>query len=299
MTTETQTNSITGYQPDISHSQLQELPHPETSTSALVLDTDAFDRIMNVAQVMATGKATLPKHLHDNPADCMAIIMQAMQWKMNPFVVAQKTHLVNGTLGYEAQLVNAVVSTSGAISGRFHYEYIGDWDAYSTSDGKNKSEIGLGIKVGAVIKGDDEVTWGSPLYFSDVTVRNSPLWKTNPRQQIAYLAVKNWARLYVPDALLGVYSVDELDPEINKPRQRPRTATEAAQAAQQSNHAVRTEHHENLILDLETIARDEGSSDERMEKLAQAWQALTREDRKAIGESELRRLQGIASAEDA
>ncbi|SPX63869.1 Uncharacterised protein [Leclercia adecarboxylata] len=37
----------------------------------------------------------------------MAIIMQAMQWGMNPYAVAQKTHLVNGVLGYEAQLVNA------------------------------------------------------------------------------------------------------------------------------------------------------------------------------------------------
>jgi hypothetical protein len=37
--------------------------------------------------------------------------MQAAQWGMNPFAVAQKTHVVNGTLGYEAQLVNAVVSS--------------------------------------------------------------------------------------------------------------------------------------------------------------------------------------------
>ena len=40
---------------------------------------------------------------------------------MNPFAVAQKTHVVNGSLGYEAQLVNAVVQASGAIDGRFHY----------------------------------------------------------------------------------------------------------------------------------------------------------------------------------
>ena len=281
---------------DLTHGELQALPHPETSTSALVLDTEAFDRIMNVANVMAKGKATLPKHLQDNPADCMAIIMQAMQWKMNPFVVAQKTHLVNGTLGYEAQLVNAVVSTSGAITGRFHYEYIGDWDAYAT--GENKSEMGLGVRVGAIIKGDDEITWGSPNYFSDVKVRNSPLWKTNPRQQIAYLAVKNWTRLYVPDALLGVYSTDELDPEpINQARQRPRSASEAAQAAKLT--AVRTDHHDNIVLDLEAIARDGGDPEERMEKLAQAWQGLTRKDRVAIGQNELRRLQGIAGAEDA
>jgi hypothetical protein len=42
--------------------------------------------------------------------------MQAAQWGMNPFAVAQKTHVVNGTLGYEAQLVNAVVSSSNLLA---------------------------------------------------------------------------------------------------------------------------------------------------------------------------------------
>lgn len=53
----------------------------------------------------------------------MAIVMQAMQWGMNPYAVAQKTHTVNGVLGYEAQLVNAVIASSSAIHGRFHYRY--------------------------------------------------------------------------------------------------------------------------------------------------------------------------------
>jgi hypothetical protein len=31
------------------------------------------------------------------------------------------------------------------------------------------------------------------------------------RQQLAYLAVKRWARLYCPDVILGVYTADEVD----------------------------------------------------------------------------------------
>ena len=41
-------------------------------------------------------------------------------------------------------------------------------------------------------------------------VRNSPLWEQDPRQQLAYLCVKRWARLHAPDVLLGVYTPDEL-----------------------------------------------------------------------------------------
>lgn len=49
-------------------------------------------------------------------------------------------------------------------------------------------------------------------------VRNSPLWVADPRQQLAYLATKRWARLHAPDVMLGVYSVDELqDHAIERP----------------------------------------------------------------------------------
>ncbi|MDF2784463.1 MAG: fii1 [Pantoea eucrina] len=45
-----------------------------------------------------------------------------------------------------------------------------------------------------------------------VTTRNAPLWKTAPKQQLAYLAVKYWARLYCPDVIPGVYTPDEFEP---------------------------------------------------------------------------------------
>ncbi len=42
------------------------------------------------------------------------------------------------------------------------------------------------------------------------------MWKTAPKQQIAYLAVKYWARLYCPEVILGVYSPDEVEPRTEK-----------------------------------------------------------------------------------
>ena len=53
--------------------------------------------------------------------------------------------------------------------------------------------------------------WTEWLANRHVTVKNSPLWKTNPKQQMGYLQARNWARLYAPGALLGVYTTDELE----------------------------------------------------------------------------------------
>lgn len=171
---------------------------PATSTGAMMLNAGHMNALIAFADMMARSTVTVPDHLKGKPADCMAIAMQAAQWGMNPFAVAQKTHIVSGRLGYEAQLVNAVVQQSNAIRGAFHYEFRGEGPT-------------LECRVGAVLRGDSSVTWGEWLKSSDVTTKNSPLWKVNPKQQLGYLQVKNWARLYAPGAILGVYTADELE----------------------------------------------------------------------------------------
>lgn len=185
---------------------LQQLPAAyQMQTASLALDPNSINSMMALADKMASSKVTVPDHLR-NPADCLAVVMQAAQWGMNPFAVAQKTHIVSGKLGYEAQLVNAVVMASGAIKGRFHYEYRGDGEQ-------------LECRVGAVPRGENEVVWNEWLMLRSVTTRNSPLWKTNQRQQLGYLQVKNWTRAFAPGALLGVYTPDELE-DIDQPAPR-------------------------------------------------------------------------------
>jgi len=125
-------------------------------------------------------------------------VLQTFAWGLNnPFAVASKTHMINDILCYEAQLINAVIQSSGVITGHFHYEYRGDGGS-------------LECRVGGVITGDTEITWGEWLPFATVTVKNSPLWKTNPKQQLGYLQVKNWGRAFYPGAIMGVYSPDEM-----------------------------------------------------------------------------------------
>jgi hypothetical protein len=190
------------------------------SAAELIRNPSMMAQFTALAEVMAAGNVTVPKHLQKSTGDCFAIVMQAASWGMNPFAVAQKTHLVNGVLGYEAQLVNAVIQSSGLIKGRFHYEYKGEGDQ-------------LACRVGAIFKDETELVWGEWLEKRQITTQNSPLWKTNPRQQLSYLQVKNWGRLYCPGAILGVYSADELqevvaEKEINPIKDEPSKPVETA-----------------------------------------------------------------------
>ncbi|HDJ8401138.1 TPA: recombinase RecT [Escherichia coli] len=181
-------------------------PGATVGTAAAIFSPEGMNQLVRFAELMSQSKATVPKHLEGKPADCLAVTMQAAQWGMNPFAVAQKTHVVNGTLGYEAQLVNAVVSSSSLLATRLNYRWSGDW---SNVNGKTDKSPNLTVTVSAVLKGEAEPR-ELTISMAQAGVRNSPLWEQEPRQQLAYLCTKRWARLHAPDVLLGVYTPDEL-----------------------------------------------------------------------------------------
>lgn len=222
----------------------QQAPNTVSATNS-IFNVQALGQLTAFANLMADATIAVPDHLVGKPADCMAIVMQAMQWGMNPYAVAQKTFFVGGKLGYEAQLISAILSSSGAIRGRFHYEYGGDWSKCIRSkdvtvkktgskgtyektervrDWSDEDEEGLYIRAGAIIRGESEITWGEPLYLASVAIRNSPLWVTKPKQQILYLATKDWSKAYCPAAVMGFQDADDLsyreEKEINPVPQR-------------------------------------------------------------------------------
>ena len=195
-----------------------------TGTAALILDGQSLDRMMKLAEIMASSRVTLPNEYKNNPGDCLAVVMQSMQWRMNPYAVAQKTHFINGKIGYEAQLIHAAILTSGFIGkDGFEYEWYGPWDRvigkfeikkgdkgeYRVPGWKLADEEGIGIRIRASIAATGTVR-ELDLLLAQARTRNSTLWADDPRQQLSYLAEKRWARLYCPHVILGAYTPDEL-----------------------------------------------------------------------------------------
>ena len=216
-----------------------------TDSNVALFNPQYLTAINNFAQVMASGVSTIPQHLQGNPADCMAIAMQAAQWHMNPFAVAQKTFTVGGVLGYEAQLVNAVISTRGPLVDRINYDWFGPWEKvigkfdirkndkgkeYRVPGWKLADEEGIGIRVWATLKGENEPR-ELTIFLAQARTRNSTLWADDPRQQLAYLAVKRWARLYCPEVILGVYTFDELEQRTER-EINPQQATSRVSVSQ-------------------------------------------------------------------
>lgn len=201
----------------------------ETATMAVLMNPTALNALVTFADLMSKATITVPKHLQGKPSDCLAVVMQAAQWRMHPFAVAQQTHFINGNISYSGQLIVAVLQATGTIVGAPQYEFQGE--------GQD-----LRCRVGMVLRGETEPRWTQWLRNGDVKIRNSPLWQTHPSQQLGYRQVAYWARQYAPGAILGVYLPDELEeakgpaerymgPVDQAPPSGPRRRSESAPAA--------------------------------------------------------------------
>jgi len=175
-----------------------------TNTAALMVGAGGamnfatMTDIMEFAKLMSISQVAVPKHLRDNPGACLAVVIQSSEWQMSPYAVANKSYSVNDRLVYEAQLVSAVILRRAPLKGRIKYEYTGD---------KEKRVC----TVSCVTTDGETITHSSPC-FGDITPKNSPLWKSDPDQQLGYHTVRAMCRRHFPDVLLGVYTMDEIEP---------------------------------------------------------------------------------------
>jgi hypothetical protein len=58
--------------------------------------------VMEFAKCMASPSTAVPKHLRGNPGMCLAVCVQALEWRFSPFAVANKSYVVNDRIGYES-----------------------------------------------------------------------------------------------------------------------------------------------------------------------------------------------------
>lgn len=166
-------------------------------------------QLMEFSKMMAIAQVAIPKHLRGSPGACLAVAIQASEWEMSPFAVANKSYCVNDRLAYEAQLINAVILKRAPIRGRFKVEYSGE--------GQKRK-----CTVSATLLDGDTVEYESPA-IGDIKVQNSPLWKSDPDQQLFYFSSRSMCRRHFPDVILGVYTPDEIH-EMPEKDVTPKTA---------------------------------------------------------------------------
>jgi hypothetical protein len=180
-------------------------PIEETAGSLVVtkatggLDFSRMGEVMEFAKLMGMSDVAVPKHLRNNPGACLAVTMQAVEWGFSPFQVANKSYSVNDRLAYESQLIHAVILKRAPVKGRTKVEYTGEGPTRVC-----RVWVDLKDEPGQIAE------YTSPP-FATIQPKNSPLWKTDPDQQLFYFSARSLARRHFPDVILGVYAKDEIE----------------------------------------------------------------------------------------
>lgn len=190
------------------------------------------------ARLMSKADSVVPKHCREKPGTCLAIAMQAWRWDFDPFIVAQKSYVVNDIVAYEAQLIAAVVNTRAGLRDRPQIEFEGEGDC-------RRCIVTFVFRSGAIR------TYTSP-EFQDIYPKNSPLWKNDPDQQLGYYSIRACARRHCPEVILGAYDRDELQ-DIDVTPVKPAMGQRLSETQDQP-----TEGFGATDVDQETLALTEG-----------------------------------------
>ncbi len=173
----------------------------EPQRAMTFLTPDSFEAAERIATLMTTC-GTMPAHIK-NKGDAFRIVVQAAKWRMDPFVVAECTSLVHGRMCFEGKLVAAVLSSMNALEGRLVYDVTGEGqDMAITVSGK--------VRGGRVEKLSGTVRqWRTKTLKDGKELPNN--WDKDPHSQLIYRGTRQWARLYAPESIMGIYTPDEME----------------------------------------------------------------------------------------
>jgi hypothetical protein len=162
--------------------------------------------LFEFAKLMAISGPCVRPAFRGNPGACLALALQAFRTGADPFAVANKAYITTSRSGdeqiaYEAQYIHAVLNNSGKLKSRLRPSYSG------TGEGRKCTIVGY------VVGEEAPLEYESPT-IGAIPVKNSPLWKGDPDQQLFYYSTRAWGRKHLPEVLLGMYTPDEIRGEV-------------------------------------------------------------------------------------
>lgn len=167
-----------------------------------LLDTSRFDHLWRVAIVFSRS-AFVPAHFQGQPENCFVALQMAFRLRVDPLMLMQGIYLVKGKPGMEAKVAIALVNSRGPFTGPIQYAYKGAegsddrrctaYATYKVTGEKCEATVTL---VQAKAKG-----W----------YQSNENWRTLTDLMLAYRSATFLARLYAPETLMGMQTVDEVE----------------------------------------------------------------------------------------
>lgn len=174
---------------------------PEVTAIGNILENpNTFMATAKMAKMLSQAQI-LPRTFANNPGNCMILIDMAKRSGMSVLFVAQNLYVVSGNPSWSGQACIALINNCGRfLPIKFEEEYKGleDWRCTAYATEKATGEVLKSTTVDFHMA--KEAGWWD---------KNGSFWKKMPMQMARYRAAAFFARTYCPEALFGLYTVDE------------------------------------------------------------------------------------------
>lgn len=157
-------------------------------------DKEAFNQLVRVADAFSKTEL-VPESYRGKPADCMVAIDMANRMGMPPLMVMQNLYVVKGKPSWSGKACMSMIHANPRYR-EAHPVFFGE-----------KGTDGRGCRIEAIRVSDGENVCGTDVTMTMAKAEgwlSNPKWKSMPEQMLAYRAAAFFARVYCPDALMGI-----------------------------------------------------------------------------------------------
>lgn len=165
------------------------------------LDAGRFDAIQRTAKLYSES-SLVPEHYQGKLANCFIAFEMASRLGIHPFMFMQNAYTVGGKPGLEAKLAIALVNQRGPFQGPIQWkwsgtEYKDDWTCTAYAIHRQTGEVCEASVDWKMVKAEGWLD------------KKMSKWQTMPKVMFRYRTASFLARLYCPEVLMGMSTIDE------------------------------------------------------------------------------------------
>ena len=172
----------------------------QLTTNSVWENKDQFNQLLRAAQ-MLSQTSIIPQSYQNKPQDCFVAIEMANRMGVSPMVVMQNMYVVKGKPSWAGQACTMLINSCGKFKDVKHI-YTGE---------KGKPNRGCYVTATRISDGSqvDGVEVTMQMAQSEGWTSNSK-WRNMPELMLAYRASAFFARVYCPEAMMGVQTAEEV-----------------------------------------------------------------------------------------
>lgn len=233
---------------------------PEQST----FSTNGFEHAQRVAKMLSSS-SLIPKEYQNNIQNTMIALEMSNRIGASPLMVMQNLYIVHGKPGWSSTFIIASLNSSKKFS-PLRFQMDGTGDEYGCTawayDSENKERL-EGPKV--TMKMAKAEGW---------VEKAGSKWKTMPELMIRYRAAAFFGRLYAPEIMMGMQTMEEVIDAAPASIQEVKANKETDRITMMIQDATQLDH-------LEAVAEFVESGDQ-MDLFTAKKAELTTKENKAI-----------------